>query len=103
VTPTYHIRKAKYVRFYDGFVGQRTIYVLKGLDISGALVVRMPAVFLNNNRTMNIKSVERNMKESVCLSIWAAEIGAHIAAGKNMMVFYSSRRKIDNDRACIKS
>ena len=63
------------MRFYDGFMGRITLDVLKGLGISGAAVVRMPASIPNNGQTMYIKSVERNMEQIVWLKTWAAEIG----------------------------
>ena len=41
-TLTYHIKKAKYVLFYDGFVGRITSDVLQCLDILKPSVVKMP-------------------------------------------------------------
>jgi hypothetical protein len=64
-TLTYHIRNAKFVRFYGEFMGRITIDVLKGLDVSNASVVCMPAKAPNNGQTMYIKSVARNMKQAV--------------------------------------
>jgi len=87
-TLIYHIRNAKYVRFYDGSMERITMDALKVLGISDASVVRMPATAPNNGRTMYIKSVARNMEQIVWLKNWAVAIGKQVAAGKNGMVFY---------------
>ena len=92
-TLTDHIKKAKYVRFYDGFMGRITMDVLKGLGIHGAAVVRMPTSIPNNNRTMYIKSVANTEKQTEWLKKWALEIGTEVARGKNVMVFYPFKRE----------
>jgi hypothetical protein len=69
-------------------MGRIPMDVLKGLGISGAFVVRMPATIPNNGRAVYIKSVERNMEQIVWLKTWATEIGTRVAAGNNVMVFY---------------
>ena len=81
------------MRFYDGLMGRMTMDVLKGLGIHGASVVRMPATIPNNNRTMYIKSVANNVKQTEWLNKWALEIGTEVATGKNVMVFYPFKRE----------
>ena len=66
-TLTFHIRNAKYVRFYDGFMGRMTMDALKGLGIHDS----MPAAIPNSNRTMYITSVPRKIKQVEFLKQWA--------------------------------
>jgi hypothetical protein len=87
-TLTYHIKNAKYVRFYDGFMGRITSDVLQGLDILNPSVVRMPVTSQSNRRTMYIKPVSKSISQSKWLISWAMDIGRHVATGKNFMVFY---------------
>jgi hypothetical protein len=85
---SYLIRSAKYVRCYDGFMGRTTSDVLKGLGILDAAVVRMPASIPDNGRTMIMQAVNQTNETKEWLKAWAADIGAQVATGKNVMVFY---------------
>jgi hypothetical protein len=84
---THHIANAKCVRMYDGFMGRLSIDVLKGIGIANVSVVTMPETVPNNNRTMFIRSVNRNMEQKEWLTAWAIEIGRQVEIGKNVMVF----------------
>jgi hypothetical protein len=82
------IKSAKYVRCYDGFIGRTTSDVLKGLGILDAAGVRMPASIPINSRTMIMQSVNHGFETKDWFKARAADIGAQVAAEKNVMVFY---------------
>ena len=84
---TYHLRNAKRVRCYDGFMGRKTMEVLRGLGIEDVGVVRMPGA-RSVNRTMYLTSVPNETDLRDWLIQWATDIGKQVAGGKNVMVFY---------------
>jgi hypothetical protein len=88
------IKSAKYVRLYDGFMGRTSSDVLKGLGILDVAVVRMPDYIPNNGRTMILQFILQKYTKEF-LKAWAADIGAQVAAGKNVMVFHQFRNERD--------
>jgi len=82
------IKSTKYVRCYDGFLGTTTSDVLTCLGILDAAILRMPTSIPNTDRTMIIQSVNHGFETKEWLKAWAADIGARVADGKNVMVFY---------------
>ncbi len=70
-------------------MGRISLDFLKGLGIHDIAVVRMPQdTPKSNGRTMYIQFVQKGVKTKDWLKSWAVEIGAQVAAGKNVMVFY---------------
>jgi hypothetical protein len=89
------VTNAKCIRVYDGFMDRTSMDVLKGMGIHDAAVVRMPSPVLNNWRTLIIQAVDSNLQTKNMLKVWVADIGAQVAAGKNVMVFYLFKYETD--------
>jgi len=86
---TNHLRSAKRVRFFDGFLGRKSLELLHGLGTEDVAVVKMPPGRVpNNGRTMNLSSVRLGEDLKDWLIRWATDIGMHVRDGKNIMVFY---------------
>ena len=57
----------------------------------------MPPAIPNNGRTTWIESAPRKLKKLLnYLKLWAMDIGARVAAGKNVMVFYPFVKEKEN-------
>ncbi len=88
-TLTYHIKNAKYVSFYDGFIGRTTADVLLGLGILNPSVIKIPMTSRSNG-TMYIMPVSKSITQFKWRIVWAMDIGRQVEAGKNVMVVFTN-------------
>jgi hypothetical protein len=74
-------------------MGRTTSDVIKVLGTEDIAIVRMPASIVNTARTMITKSVNHGFETKEWLKAWAANIGAQVADGENVMIFYSCKHE----------
>jgi len=78
---SYLIRTARYVRFFDGFMGRLSNDIIKGLDRPQAAIVHVPPRTHGNGRTVNIVTVPKNAELHEFLMSWAYDIGKQVKEG----------------------
>ena len=87
---------AKYIRLYDGFMGRMSMEVLRGMGIQDVIAVRVPSSIPNTGGTMIMQSANSSFETKEWHKVWAANIGAQVKSGKNIMVFFQFRYETDN-------